>query len=105
MGVSLKKTRKLPEGLPERPNDFRRSGERLNDVSLKKTRKLPEGLPELPNDSGTSYDDGTEMKELSKRRRLSSGEKFLHRLRQTTPHRDPPVLTGLLEEIREADKK
>merc|ERR1711964_139884 len=32
------------------------------------------------------------------RRRLSPCEKFLRRLRQTTPHRDSPVLTRLLEE-------
>jgi len=39
------------------------------------------------------------------RRRLSPGEKYLHRLRQTTPYRDSPVLTRLLEEIREANRQ
>merc|ERR1711964_154490 len=36
------------------------------------------------------------------RRRLSPGEQYLHRLRQAKPYRDSPVLTRLLEEIREA---
>merc|ERR1711964_253984 len=33
------------------------------------------------------------------RRRLSPGEKYLHRLRQATPYRDSPVLTRMLKEI------
>jgi len=40
---------------------------------------------------------------LKIRRRLSPGEAFLKQLRLARPHRDSPVLTRLLREIREAD--
>jgi len=42
---------------------------------------------------------------IAGRRRLSPGETFLHRLRQAKPYRDSPVLTRLVEEIREANRQ
>merc|ERR1711964_877404 len=79
--------------------DYRRTDVWM--VSIRKDKEVEnmeqndehiENVKTALREMGIGVHDKSESKGNNSRRRLSPGEKYLHRLRQTTSYRDPPVL-------------